>query len=76
MIKQIQDNYIHRLFGQPWPGKSHSIPLMFLVIHYVTHMKFREFQGFAWFSYIGHSDLHNAYYGMLHVWYTPGKQWV
>ena len=24
------------------------------------------------FCYIGHSDLHNAYYGMSCVWYTPG----
>ena len=24
--------------------------------------------------YIGHSDLHITYYGLPHVWYTPGKQ--
>ena len=31
-----------------------------------------KIQGIAWFKYIGHSDLYNSKYGMLHVWYTPG----
>ena len=31
-----------------------------------------KIQGIAWFRYIGHSDLYNIYYGMSHVWYTPG----
>ena len=43
---------------------------------YVTHMKFREIPGIAWFRYIGQSDLHIPYYWLLHVWYTPGRQQV
>ena len=39
----------------------------------VTHMKFREKPGnFISLSNIGQSDLHITYYGLLHVWYTPG----
>ena len=38
-------------------------------------MKFRANPGnFIGLSYIGHFDLHINYYGLLHVWYTPGKQ--
>ena len=44
---------------------------------YVTHMKFRTDPGnFIVLSYIGHSDLHITYYGLLQVWYTLGEQWV
>ena len=44
---------------------------------YVTHMKFRADPGnFIVLSYIGHSDLHITYYGLLQVWYTLGEQWV
>ena len=44
---------------------------------YVTHMKFRAKLGnFISLSYIGQSDLHITYYGLLHVWYTPERQWV
>ena len=40
---------------------------------YVTHMKFRAKPGnFISLSYIGQSDLHITYYGLPHVWYTPG----
>ena len=44
---------------------------------YVTHMKFRANpENFIGLSYIGHSDQHITYYGLLHAWYTPGRQWV
>ena len=44
---------------------------------YVTHMNFRAKPGnFIGSSYVGQSDLHITYYGLLHVWYTPGRQWV
>ena len=40
---------------------------------YVTHMKFRIDPGnFIVLSYIGHSDLHITYYGLLQVWYILG----
>ena len=38
-----------------------------------THEISGKSQGIAWFRYIGHSDLYNSYYGMLHVWFTPGE---
>ena len=41
---------------------------------YVTHMKFRAKPGnFIGLSYIGQSDLHITYYGLLHVWYVSGN---
>ena len=44
---------------------------------YVTHIKFRAKPGhFIGLSYVGHSDLHITYYGLLHVSYTTGRQWV
>ena len=40
----------------------------------MTHMKFRANRGnFIDLSYIGHSDLHITYYGLLYAFYTPGK---
>ena len=45
-------------------GSNHTV---------VTHTKFRAKLGhFISLSYIGQSDLHITYYGLLHVWYTPG----
>ena len=38
-------------------------------------MKFRAKPGIG-LSYIGQSDLHITYYGLLHVWYIPRKQQV
>ena len=49
--------------------------LFFLL--FMTHMKFRAKPGnFIGLSYVGQSDLHITYYGLPHVWYTPGKQQV
>ena len=43
----------------------------------VTHMKFRGISGISSdFSYICQCDLINTCFGLLHVWYTPGKQCV
>ena len=40
---------------------------------YVTHMKFRAKPGnFIGLSHGGQSDIHITYYGLLHIWYTPG----
>ena len=60
--------------------KEESMKLDFddtpLKLH-VTHMTFRVKPGnFIGLSYIGQSDLHITYYGLLHVWYIPGRQWV
>ena len=39
----------------------------------VTHMIFRANPGnFIGLSYVGQNDLHITYYGLPHVWYTPG----
>ena len=41
---------------------------------YMTHVKFRAKPGnFIGLSYVGHSDLHITYYGLLCVCYTPGS---
>ena len=43
----------------------------------MTHMKFRVVPGnFIVLSYIGQSDLHITYFGLLQVWYTLGGQQV
>ena len=43
----------------------------------VTHMKFRGISGIpSPFSYIGQCDLINTCFGLLQVWYTPGRQCV
>ena len=48
---------------------------IFIRGEYVTHIKFRANPGnFIGLRYIGHSDLHNTYYGLPHVWYIPGRQ--
>ena len=42
---------------------------------YVTHMKFWAKPGnFITLSYIGQTDIYITYYGLPHVWYTPGRQ--
>ena len=41
---------------------------------YVTHMKFRVVSGnCTGLSYIGQCDLHNTCFGLLQVWYIPGR---
>ena len=40
-----------------------------------TH-EIQKFQGIVCFRYIGQSDLHITYYGLPHVWYIPGGQWI
>ena len=41
-----------------------------------THEIWAKPGNFIGLSYIGQSDLHITYYGLPHVWYTPGRQWV
>ena len=43
----------------------------------MTPMKFGEkSRELISYRYIGHSELYNSYYGMLCVWYIPGRQQV
>ena len=55
----------------------HMRTCFYIMGEYVTHMKFRGISGIlSDFSYIGQCDLINTWFGLLHVWYTPGGQCV
>ena len=59
--------------AQLYRSLQHQDSMTYWII--VTHMKIGAKPGnFIGFSYIGHSDLHITYYGLLHVWYVTHKE--
>ena len=66
-----------KIYNSKERNRNSILTNMQVCIDNVTHMKFRAKPGnFIGLSYIGQSDLHITYYGLPHVWYTPGRQQV